>query len=47
MTLMKLRLGFLFADLSHDFGVSLVVAFALKFFTHQDGVRGDLKSFVS
>ena len=45
MTLMKLRLDFLFTDLSQHFVMYLVV-FALKFFIHWHGVRGDLKSFV-
>ena len=34
MTLMKLRLGFLFTDLSQYFGVYLI-AFALKFFLNK------------
>ena len=45
MTLMKLRLDFLFTDLSQDFKIYLVV-FALKFFIHGHWVRGDVKSFV-
>ena len=36
MTLMKLRLGFLFKDLSQHFRMYLVV-FALKFFIHGHG----------
>ena len=40
MTLMKLRLGFLFTDLSQQFRMYLMV-FALKFFIH-----GDVKSFI-
>ena len=32
----------LFADLSQHFGIYLVV-FAIKFFIHRPGVRGDLK----
>ena len=36
MTLMKLRLDFLFVDLSQHFGTDLVV-FALKFFIHGHG----------
>ena len=47
MTLMKLKSDFLFTDLSHHFGIYLVV-FALKFFIDRhDGVRGDLKPFRS
>ena len=36
MTLMKLRLDFLFTDLSQHFGIYLVT-FALKFFIHGHG----------
>ena len=36
LTLMKLRLGLLFKDLSQQFGIELVV-FALKFFIHGHG----------
>ena len=36
LTLMKLRLGLLFKDLSQQFGIDLVV-FALKFFIHGHG----------
>ena len=47
MTLMKLRLDFLFKDLPQHLEIYLV-GFALKFLIHQsDGVSGDLKSFVS
>ena len=44
MTLMKLRLGFLFKDLSQHFRMYLVV-FALKFFNSWSWARGDIKSF--
>ena len=40
MTLMKLRLDFLFTDLSQHFGIYLVV-FALEVFIHGHEVRGD------
>ena len=43
---MKLRLDFLFTDLSQHFGIDLVV-FALKFFINGHGVRGDVKSSMS
>ena len=44
MTLMKLKLDFLFIDLSQHFGTDLVV-FALMCFIHVHGsVRGDVKS---
>ena len=47
MTLSKLRLDFLFTDLSQHFGTDLMV-FALKFFIHGHGyVTGDVKSYVS
>ena len=42
MTLIKLRLDFLFTDISQRFGIYLVV-FALNFFIHQYWVRSDLK----
>ena len=42
MTLIKLRLDFLFTDISQRFGMYLVV-FALNFFIHQYWVRSDLK----
>ena len=42
MTLIKLRLDFLFTDISQRFGIYLVV-FALSFFIHQYWVRSDLK----
>ena len=45
MTLMKLRLGFLFTDLSRHFRMYLVV-FALKFFNSWSWVRRDVKSFI-
>ena len=44
MTLMKVRLGFLFKDLSRHFRIYLVVS-TLKFFYSWSWVRGDLKSF--
>ena len=44
MSLVKLRLGFLFTDLSQHFGMHLVV-FALKLFYSL--VRGDSKSCVT
>ena len=46
MTLMKLRLNFLFADISQHFEITLIV-FALKVFIYWHGVRDDFKSFVS
>ena len=46
MTLMKLRLNFLFADISQHFEITLMV-FALKAFIYRNGVRDDFKSFVS
>ena len=41
MTLTKLRLDFLFTDLSQHFGIYLVV-FALKFFINRHGERGEV-----
>ena len=46
VTLMKLRLNFLFADISQHFEITLM-AFALKVFIYRHGVRDDFKSFVS
>ena len=46
MTLMKLRLNFLFADISQHIEITLMV-FALKVFIYRNGVRDDFKSFVS
>ena len=46
MNLMKLRLDFLFTDLSQQFGIDLVV-FALKLFIHGHGFKvPDVKSFL-
>ena len=45
MALMKLRLGFLFTDLSQHFKMCLVV-FVLQFFYSWSWVRGGLKSFI-
>ena len=46
MTLMKLRLNLLFADISQHFEINLMF-FALKIFIYQHGVRDDFKSFLS
>ena len=45
MTLMKLRLGLPFTDLSQHFRMYLVVV-ALKYFNSWSWVRGDGKSFI-
>ena len=42
MTLMKLRLNFLFADISQHIEITLMV-FALKVFIYRNGVRDDFK----
>ena len=43
----KIEIRLLFADLSQHFGIYLMI-FAGRFFIHRhDGVRGDLRSFVS